>query len=132
MGGSDISTRSLDIDAHSLSAIALSARPEYAQVASQIQKVQSIRAYQKQLGATTVAGCSAIAITPSDYSQEFGASTTTSDLKAMAIDAYARVAHLDPFVRWTSYWVPRLHGMELPVDIVGFDADDSVRMATEL
>jgi sugar phosphate isomerase/epimerase len=88
--------------------------------------------FAEQLKASQVAGCSAIAVTPSDYNRWLGASISTSDLLQMSDDHGVRIMHLDPFVRWTNDWKPHLDGIDFPVDIVGFDADDFFRMAAAL
>jgi hypothetical protein len=88
--------------------------------------------FRKQVEAARIAGCSVIAITPSDYNKWLGAGTSTSDLKRVANDAGIAIAHIDPFVRWTEDWKPQLQGMDFPVEIVGFDEDDFFRMAAAL
>ena len=88
--------------------------------------------FHEQVEAARVAGCSAIAITPSDYNKWLGISMATSDLRAIAKDQGVKIAHLDPFVRWTADWRPHLEGLDFPVDIVGFDEDDFFRMAGAL
>ena len=88
--------------------------------------------FPEQLKAASIAGCTSIAITPSDYNKWLGASTPTSDLKSMARDEGVEITHLDPFVRWTNDWKPNLRGLNFPIDTVGFDADDFFRMASAL
>lgn len=88
--------------------------------------------FRDQVEAARIAGCSAIAVTPSDYNKWLGASTSTADLRKIASDSGVRITHLDPFVRWTVDWKPHLEGMDFPSDIVGFDADDFFRMAAAL
>jgi sugar phosphate isomerase/epimerase len=88
--------------------------------------------FQQQVEAARIAGCSAIAVTPSDYNKWLGASISTSDLKNMAQDADIKITHLDPFVRWTEDWKPQLQGMSFPTEIVAFDEDDFFRMAAAL
>jgi sugar phosphate isomerase/epimerase len=88
--------------------------------------------FRAQVEAARVAGCSVIAVTPSDYNKWLGTGTSTSDLKRVANDEGIAIAHLDPFVRWTEDWKPQLQGMDFPVEIVGFDEDDFFRMASAL
>ena len=88
--------------------------------------------FREQVKAAGIAGCSAIAVTPSDYNKWLGASLSTSDLRGIAADGGVRITHLDPFVRWTSDWKPHIEGMNFPTDIVGFDEDDFFRMAAAL
>jgi hypothetical protein len=88
--------------------------------------------FREQLEAARIAGCSAIAVTPSDYNKWLGTGTSTSHLKNMAADAGVTITHLDPLVRWTEDWKPQLQGMDFPVEIVGFDEDDFFRMAAAL
>jgi hypothetical protein len=88
--------------------------------------------FPEQVEAARIAGCSVIAITPSDYNKWLGIGTSTSDLKHVASDAGIAIAHIDPFVRWTEDWKPQLQGMDFPVEIVGFDEDDFFRMAAAL
>jgi hypothetical protein len=88
--------------------------------------------FGEQVEAARIAGCSVIAITPSDYNKWLGASISTSNLRSMASDVGVTITQLDPFVRWTEDWKPHLRGLEFPVDIVGFDEDDFFRMAAVL
>jgi 4-hydroxyphenylpyruvate dioxygenase len=85
-----------------------------------------------QLKAAASARCEILTITPSDYNKWLGASISTRDMLLMAADAGVRLAHLDPFVRWTDEWRPQIPGEDFPADIVGFDADDFFRMAGAL
>ena len=88
--------------------------------------------FKVQVEAAAIAGCSAIAVTPSDYNKWVGASVSTRDLLKIASDGGVKITHLDPFVRWTADWKPHLEGMDFPVDIVGFDENDFFRMAEAL
>ncbi len=88
--------------------------------------------FVEQLKAAEIAGCSAIAVTPSDYNKWLGSSISTADLMRASKDHGVRIAHLDPFVRWSDDWKPHLDGLDFPVDIVGFDEDDFFRMASAL
>ena len=88
--------------------------------------------FKEQVEAAAIAGCSAIAVTPSDYNKWVGASLSTRDLLKIASDGGVKITHLDPFVRWTADWKPHLEGMDFPVDIVGFDEDDFLGMAEAL
>jgi hypothetical protein len=85
--------------------------------------------FREQVRAARLARCSAVSITPSDYNKWLGTGTSSSDLKSLANHAVVVIAHLDPFVRWTEDWKPGLQGMDFTVEIVGFDEDDSFRMA---
>ncbi len=51
--------------------------------------------FPEQLKAARIAGCTSIAITPSDYNKWLGTSTPTSDLKSMARDEGVEITHLD-------------------------------------
>lgn len=86
----------------------------------------------EQLKATALAGCEALAVTPSDYNRWLGEGMSTADMKEMARDQGVRIDHLDPIVRWVDDWQPRLAGFDFPVALVGYDMDDFFRMAGAL
>ena len=86
----------------------------------------------EQVKATALAGCEALAVTPSDYNKWLGDGISTADMKAMAADQGIAIDHLDPIARWVDDWEPRLPGFDFPVAIVGYDMDDFFRMASAL
>lgn len=104
---------------------------------SQMRKIMwngTVRALplKDQLRAAAIAGCGALAVTPSDYNNWLGTSISTRDMLKMADDAGVRITHLDPFVRWVDDWMPDLPGESLPIDAIAFEGDDFFRMAAAL
>lgn len=85
---------------------------------------------KEQLRATAIAGCEALAVTPSDYFNWRGHGISTNDMLTMADDAGVSITHLDPFVRWVDHWQPELENF--PTDAIAFDADDFFRAAGAL
>lgn len=86
----------------------------------------------EQLRAAAIAGCEALAVTPSDYIKWLGSSTSTRDMLSMARDSGVRITHLDPFVRWVDRWKPDLSEDTFPLDSIAFELDDFFRMAAAL
>jgi hypothetical protein len=50
----------------------------------------------------------------------------------MTSDAGITITCSDPFVRWAEDWKLQLQGFEFSVDIVGFNENNAVRMASAL
>jgi 4-hydroxyphenylpyruvate dioxygenase len=89
-------------------------------------------ALEDQLHAAAVAGCSSLAIIPSDYVKWLATGVTTRDMLAMAADAGVRITHLDPLVRWVDAWRPAVAPEAFDANLVAFDVDDFFRMAGAL
>jgi sugar phosphate isomerase/epimerase len=88
--------------------------------------------FADQLRATTLAGCSALSVTPYGYTQWLAQGLNSHDLLSRASDAGVRLFHLDPLIRWVTNWRPAGPAHTFPYDALSFTADDFFGFAEAL